>query len=169
VTVIGLAIAAAALVVALLAVRSARATSRSLAADAVVQKELAVKSEQTLLEVTARCTSLEQQAAQAAEATKRQVSDVEAHLDDEIAALQSTGQVAAAAGKAGRQRLAKEVTRLREMIQIEVATARAEAQAERAVLAQQLDAGLAQVQDALSIEVAVQVATLRKTDEPQRA
>lgn len=37
----------------------------------------------------------------------------------------------------------------------------------RSELAAQLDAGLAQLQDALTIEVAVQVATLREGEDPQ--
>lgn len=39
----------------------------------------------------------------------------------------------------------------------------------RSELAAQLDAGLAQVQDALTIEVAVQVASLREVEDPQRS
>lgn len=159
-TVACLAIAAMGLIVAIVAFRSSRANGRSLAAIATAQQERTLKLEQAVRDVTARCATLQQQATQGEDETRLRFADVEAHVVHEITTMQNTTQAAIAAEKASRQRLTTDVTDLRETVGAEFAAVRAEAQAERSSLAQQLNAGLAQVQDALITEVAVQVAAL---------
>lgn len=168
-TVACLVIAAIALVAALVSLWGGRVTSRSLVATEAVQQKRTLNLEQVLYELAARCENLEHQAARVEEEANRRLADAETRLEGEMASCQDATLTAVAAEKASRQLLVTDVGELRQTLEAEFAAVRTEFQTERSTLARQMDAGLAQVQDALATEVAVQVAALGEAVELHQA